>query len=95
LTLLYNDEKTAQDLENAGLDMDSDEWSFKFKLRSGPVAILPISGPDRKQLWEQAQARHNGVFLVFSSGNYKYAINRDHLVFCQFQVHTPEEFSER
>jgi DNA-binding XRE family transcriptional regulator len=89
LVKLYEDEAAKEGLKKAGLDMDVEEWSFKFELSNGFTATLPISGPDRTDLWGDVQTRSTGAFLVFTSGNYQYAVNRDHVVFCQFMFDVP------
>jgi DNA-binding XRE family transcriptional regulator len=85
LVRLYEDEASAKELEEAGFDMALERWTFRFALRNGFEADLPISGPDYRYLWSRVQDRERRNFLVFDSGDYRFAINGDHLLFCHFR----------
>jgi hypothetical protein len=89
LIRLYDDQKTATALRDAGLDMDFEDWSFQFVLRNDLKATLPISGRDYRHLLRRVQSADRHNFLVFDSGPNRYAINGDHLVFCQFLFDFP------
>jgi DNA-binding XRE family transcriptional regulator len=84
LLRLHQDEASSEELENAGLDADPKRWIFRFALRNGFEADLLVSGPDYSHLWRRVQFVKRRNFLVFDSGDYRYAINGDHLLFCQF-----------
>src|SRR5262245_56579844 len=43
---LYRDERAAEELEAAGLDVELDEWTFRVELRNGFTDALSVSGPD-------------------------------------------------
>lgn len=71
------DEKTREDLEKAGFDMDPEIWLFRFRLRGGAAEALLVSGPEKRRLWNLVQ--NNKGFAVFDSGKCRYAINLAHL----------------
>ncbi|WP_210250687.1 helix-turn-helix transcriptional regulator [Mesorhizobium sp. SARCC-RB16n] len=85
----YSDKRTADELKAAGLDMHPEYWTFRYRLRGGADGDLPISGTDYDRLWHLVQASDDGAFLVFDSGNRRYAINPKHLIFCQFLFDGP------
>jgi transcriptional regulator with XRE-family HTH domain len=94
LIRLYDDQKAATELRDAGLDMDFEDWAFQFVLRNGLKATLPISGPDYHHLLGRVRSADRHNFLVFDSGPNRYAINGDHLVFCQFLFDLPRQQKE-
>ena len=69
--------------------MHPEHWTFRYRLRGGADGDLPISGTDYDRLWHLVQASDDGTFLVFDSGNRRYAINSKHLIFCQFLFDGP------
>jgi hypothetical protein len=72
LVRLYKDEASAEQLEKAGFDMAIESGVFRFALRNGFEADLPVSGPDYQYLWSGVQGRFRRNFLVFDSGDYRY-----------------------
>jgi transcriptional regulator with XRE-family HTH domain len=87
----YLDEKVRQDLAEAGFDMEPAEWSFKFRLRGGTEGLLPISGSEKNRLWSLVQDNDASTFIIFDSGNRRYAVNPKHLIFCQFLFDAPHQ----
>jgi len=69
-------------IASAGLDIDPRNWAFRIALCNGYQADLPIDGPDQRSLLSNVQTDKG--FLVFNSGEHRYAINTDHLDFCHF-----------
>lgn len=74
--------------DEVGLDVSVQMWTFRYRLRGGAAGDLRISGRDHDRLWSLVQQSSHG-FIVFSSCGRYYAINLNHLLFCQFLFDPP------
>lgn len=85
------DEAASNELEAAAFDMDPEMWRFLYKLHGGASGCLTVSGPEKKRLWHWVQEEEAGphMFVVFDSEDRRYAMNLDHLMFCQFLFDPP------
>lgn len=84
-----DDEKTSQELEAAGLDMEPEVWTVKYKLRGGAEGTFRISGPDMNRLNSILHNEAEEGFVVLPSVDRQYALNVKHLVFCQLLFDRP------
>jgi transcriptional regulator with XRE-family HTH domain len=83
------DEKISKELEAAGLDMEPEVWTVKFRLRGGAEGAFRISGPDVNRLNSILQDDAEDGFVVLPSVDRQYALNVKHLVFCQLLFDRP------
>ncbi|MGJ0510042.1 MAG: helix-turn-helix transcriptional regulator [Methylocystis sp.] len=85
------DDAASNELEAAAFDMDPEVWRFLYKLHGGASGCLIVSGPEKKRLWRWVQEEEAGphMFVVFDSEDRRYAMNLDHLMFCQFLFDPP------
>ncbi|MCA1438440.1 helix-turn-helix transcriptional regulator [Bradyrhizobium sp. BRP20] len=84
-----DDEKTSRDLEAAGLDIEPEVWTVKYRLRGGAEGNFRISGPDAKRLQLVLHDEAEDGFVVLPSDDRQYALNLKHLVFCQLLFDRP------
>jgi transcriptional regulator with XRE-family HTH domain len=71
------------ELEEAGLDMQAEQWMVKYRLRGGAEGVLTISGPEHRRLWRLLDPHNDEEgFMVFDAGDRRFAINPVHLTFC-------------
>jgi transcriptional regulator with XRE-family HTH domain len=87
-TTLAN-KKTNEELEAAGLDMEPEVWTVKYRLRGGAEGTFRISGPDMNRLNSILQSETEDGFVVLPSVDRQYALNVKHLVFCQLLFDRP------
>jgi transcriptional regulator with XRE-family HTH domain len=89
---IFDDEAAIRGLEDAGIDMDPAERTFKYRLRGGAEGQLAISGASYEQLWSVVQdADPPNGFAVFDAGARRYALNLNHLLFCHFLFDPPNQ----
>ncbi|MCK1659445.1 helix-turn-helix transcriptional regulator [Bradyrhizobium sp. 151] len=82
-------QRASKELEAAGLDMEPEVWTVKYKLRGGAEGNFPISGPDMNRLNSILQDEAEDGFVVLPSVDRQYALNLKHLVFCQLLFDRP------
>jgi putative transcriptional regulator len=82
-------QKASQELEAAGLDIEPDVWTVKYKLRGGAEGNFPISGPDMHRLNAILHDDAESGFVVLPSVDRQYAVNLKHLTFCQLLFDRP------
>jgi putative transcriptional regulator len=85
------DEQTDNDLEEAGLDMEPEAWTIRYRMRGGAEGSFPISGPDRRRLKTILHDEAEQGFVVLPSTDRQYALNLKHLVFCQLLFDRPSD----
>jgi transcriptional regulator with XRE-family HTH domain len=83
------DKTTSEELEGAGLDMEPDLWTAKYKLRGGAQGQLEISGPDMHRLHSLLQDHVESGFVVIASTERQFAFNLKHLIFCHILFDRP------
>jgi transcriptional regulator with XRE-family HTH domain len=90
-------EKASQELEAAGLDIEPNVWTVKYRLRGGAEGNFPISGPDMHRLDAILQDDAESGFVVLPSLDRQYALNLKHLTFCEllFDRPSPENVPTR
>jgi hypothetical protein len=76
-------------MEDAGIDMDPEVWTLKFRLRGGAWGYHEISGIEQKRLWSLMQDRDTGCFIVFDSTTRRIAMNLRHVLAWQFLWDAP------
>ncbi|WOH59771.1 helix-turn-helix transcriptional regulator [Bradyrhizobium sp. BWC-3-1] len=84
-----DDEKASKELEAAGLDMEPEVWTVKYRLRGGAEGTFRIAGPDVSRLNSILQDDAEDGFVVLPSFDRQYALNVKHLVFCQLLFDRP------
>ncbi len=84
-----DEEKMSRELEAAGLDMEPEVWTVKFRLRGGAEGAFRISGPEVNRLNSILQDDAEVGFVVLPSVDRQYALNVKHLVFCQLLFDRP------
>ena len=73
------------ELDGAGIDIDPARWFLKFRLRGSDTRMLSISGPEKMRLLSALDpVDPSRRFLIFDSDDRRIAVNREHLLFCQF-----------
>jgi len=85
------DEKVTDGLAEAGIDADPRVWTIKYLLRNGLSGFFEVAGTEKKRLWRAVQGfgLDQTPFMVFDTQSDRIAINRNHLLFCQFLFDPP------
>ena len=72
----------SNEVETAGVDMDTNTWHFRYRLRGGAEGVLPVSGSECNNLWH---ALHRGdpdhYFVVFDSDEIQVVLNLNNLMY--------------
>jgi hypothetical protein len=86
----FEDEELSAKFAAAGIDIDPRFWTLKYHLRNGLMGFHSISGPEKERLWRAIQGNdENTPFVIFDTGAYRVALNRNHLIFSQFLFDPP------
>lgn len=87
------DERYVRAMEGAGIDMDPEVWTVKFRLRGGAWGYHQISGIEQKRLWPLLQEGDTASFIVFDSATKRVAMNLHHVLAWQFLWDAPNQIS--
>ncbi|MBR0939272.1 helix-turn-helix transcriptional regulator [Bradyrhizobium jicamae] len=85
----HDDEEASKEMEMAGLDVEPNVWTVKFRLRGGAEGDFSISGPDKHRLNRILHDQGDSGFVVLPSIDRQYALNLKHLTFCQLLFDGP------
>lgn len=88
----YENEILAAELARDGFDVDPLLWQFSYRLRGDVEGSLWISGADKKRLSsiiDNTRSSSIAEFIVFDSGNRRYALNIEHLIMARFMFEMP------
>lgn len=83
LEQMIQDQSFSEEMERVCVDVDAVHWYVKFRLRGGGEKIFGVSSLEKDRLLDAVQGSDR-LFVVFDSGGYRLALNKEHVTYWHF-----------